>query len=105
MTAVTGRLVPGQLSEGVSMSNTIQTTTTPVDSVSAIIDRFQLEGGDVVYVDTGYYELTNNIVIRDDDSGSLTNRVHIMGSTNRLAGGSRFRRLLEQPWSRECAFS
>ncbi len=75
------------------------TTTTPVDSVSAIIERFQLEGGDVVYVDTGYYELTNNIVIRGDDSGLLTNRVHIMGSTNRLAGGSRFRRLLEQPWS------
>ena len=36
MTAVTGRLVPGQLSEGVSMSNTIQTTIAPAERARRI---------------------------------------------------------------------
>jgi hypothetical protein len=75
------------------------TVSTPVHSVSAIIDRFKLEGGDTVYVDTGYYVLTNNIVLRADDSGVVTNRVRIIGSTNTLAGGSHFYRVLDQPWS------
>ena len=45
MTAVTGRLVPGQLSEGVSMSNTIQTTTTPVDRMMAEVEKGQQLAG------------------------------------------------------------
>lgn len=42
MTAVSGRLVPGQLSEGVSMSNT---TTTPVDRMMAEVEKGQQLAG------------------------------------------------------------
>jgi len=83
---------------GSSFNNGI-TVSTPVHSVQAIIDQYELEGGDVVYVDTGYYQITSNIIMRADDSGIGTNRVVIMGSTNRLAGGSRLNRVIDQPWT------
>ena len=75
--------------------------TTPVHSVQTIIDRFELEGGDTVYVDTGYYAITNGIELRADDGGQTTNRLIIRGSTNRVSGGTRIFRVLDQPWSDE----
>ena len=45
MTAVTGRLVAVQLSEGVSMSNTIQTTSTPLDRMMAEVEKGQQLAG------------------------------------------------------------
>ncbi|HMP72845.1 MAG TPA: right-handed parallel beta-helix repeat-containing protein [Kiritimatiellia bacterium] len=84
-----------------SPANNGITVSTPVHSVSTIIDRYQLEGGDIVFIDTGVYTLTNNIVIRADDSGSATNRVQFWGSTNRAAGGTRFVRESDRPWSME----
>ncbi|HMO98566.1 MAG TPA: right-handed parallel beta-helix repeat-containing protein [Kiritimatiellia bacterium] len=85
--------VPGSpLNNGITVS-------TPVHSVSTIIDRFELIGGDVVYVDTGYYPITENIVIRADDAGNEDARVHIQGSTNRLAGGTVIHRSSTNAWS------
>ena len=78
------------LQPGSILNNGI-TVSSPVHSVSTIINRFDLEGGDVVYVDTGLYQFTNSLVILGDDSGVTTNRVTIQGSTFRPAGGTRFR--------------
>lgn len=75
------------------------TVSTPVHTVQAIFEQYELEGGDVLYIDTGVYTITNNIVIRADDSGAITNRITIQGSTNRLAGGTRIFREVSQPWS------
>lgn len=60
----------------------------PADSIQTIIDTFKLEPVDIIYVDTGYYPLTADIVINDLDSGNATNHVSIQGSTNDAAGGS-----------------
>lgn len=80
-----------------SIFNNGITVSTPVHAVETIIDRFQLEGGDILFVDTGDYILTNNIVIRADDSGLVSNRVVIRGSTNRVEGGTRFYRMPDPP--------
>lgn len=60
----------------------------PADSIQTIIDTFKLEPVDIIYVDTGHYLLTADIVIDDLDSGSATNHVTIQGSTNEVAGGT-----------------
>ncbi|NCC51056.1 MAG: hypothetical protein EOM20_07555 [Spartobacteria bacterium] len=52
----------------------------PKASVQAIIDAYTLEAHDVVYVDTGYYPLTNNITITADDGGAPDGYVTIQGS-------------------------
>ncbi len=64
------------------------TVWTPVDRISAIIERYDLDQGDTIYVDTGIYEIDQNILILANDSGVATNRVVIQGSTNHLAGGT-----------------
>lgn len=69
------------------------TVSTAVDSVSRILDAYDLEGGDVVFVDTGLYPVTNDIMVLASDSGVATNRTRIQGSVNRLAGGSVFQRV------------
>ncbi len=60
----------------------------PAISVQSIIDRFKLEPVDIIYIDTGIYPLTADIVLNDLDSGNATNHVYIQGSTNEAAGGS-----------------
>jgi parallel beta-helix repeat protein len=52
------------------------TPATPKASIRAILEQYDLEFGDVIYVDTGTYGLTTNIVIGHDDSG-----VRIQGPT------------------------
>lgn len=61
----------------------------PLTSLAAVVDRYDLEPGDWVYVDTGTYDLTQRVTVSSLDSGAqITNWVTIFGSTNGLAGGS-----------------
>lgn len=63
----------------------------PLVSLAAVVERYDLEPGDWVYVDTGIYDMAQHISISSLDSGAeLTNWVTIVGSTNQLAGGSVF---------------
>jgi len=61
---------------------------TPKDSLQDILDSYDLEPGDVVYVDTGSYSLDNAVSIGASDAGATGTYVTIMGSTNYAAGGS-----------------
>lgn len=61
---------------------------TPMATLTNVIGSYKLGPGDLVYVDTGNYPGTNVIVLTSQDSGTTTNPVVILGSTNRLAGGS-----------------
>jgi hypothetical protein len=63
----------------------------PKASVQDVLDSYDLEGGDTLFVDTGLYYLTNGIVVENLDSGLSTARVSIVGSTNYNGGGTVFR--------------
>lgn len=72
--------------------NNALTTNTPQFSLQTVLNTYDLEAGDVVYVDTGIYNLatpTRVIWSRGGDSGG---NVVIQGSTNYFQGGSVFRR-------------
>ncbi|HIE11712.1 MAG TPA: hypothetical protein EYP62_08865, partial [Kiritimatiellae bacterium] len=60
----------------------------PKASIQEIIDTYDLEAGDIIYVDTGEYDLNSDILIGDLDAGDQTNRVVFQGSTNYAAGGT-----------------
>ncbi len=47
------------------------TPATPKASIRAILETYDLEYGDVIYVDTGTYGLTENIIIGHQDSGAI----------------------------------
>ena len=49
----------------------------PLSSIQAVLDRYNLEPGDTIYVDTGTYRLAANIAITGNDSG-----VTIQGPTD-----------------------
>lgn len=72
---------------GSDLNNGI-TVSTPVQNVATILERFDLDGGDKILVDTGLYPVESNIVIRASDSGDNLDRMTIVGSTNLIAGGS-----------------
>ena len=55
------------------------TPATPKRSVQAIIDTYALQPGNVVYVDAGTYDLTNDIRITQLDHGTNGNPVRFMG--------------------------
>ncbi|NCD23383.1 MAG: right-handed parallel beta-helix repeat-containing protein, partial [Spartobacteria bacterium] len=66
----------------------------PMRNLHALIDKLgQLGAGDRIYVDTGVYTATNVVKLTAPFSGAATNPVVLLGSTNRLAGGSLFRSL------------
>ena len=75
-------------------SNTGVTPDSPKRWVSEIIESYNLEPGDVVYVDTGDYLVDSETVWGDLDSGAIGGgsgeRVLLQGSTNESEGGSRF---------------
>ncbi len=52
-----------------STSNTGLGPTSPLASIQAVLNTYDLEPGDVIYVDTGSYAVTTNIVIGAGDSG------------------------------------
>ena len=60
----------------------------PMASLAALVNRYTLVPGDRVYVDTGVYTETDAVRFTSDNSGSETNRIEIIGSTNRLVGGT-----------------
>lgn len=55
---------------------------TPKASIHAILDAYDLEPGDTVYVDTGYYTLATDIVVGSQDSGSASAPLRFVGSTH-----------------------
>ncbi|HDL77548.1 MAG TPA: hypothetical protein ENG36_02130, partial [Lentisphaerae bacterium] len=60
----------------------------PKSSIQEILDTYDLEPGDIIYVDTGEYDLDSDILIGDLDAGDATNPVVFLGSTNYAAGGT-----------------
>jgi parallel beta-helix repeat protein len=52
-----------------SDSNDGLTPATPKASIKAVVEAYDLEPGDVVYVDTGTYPVTTNLVLGEQDSG------------------------------------
>ena len=75
-------------------ANTGLTPAAPKRWVPDILDSYNLEPGDTIYVDTGDYLLENGVEWGDLDSGAIHGghgeRVLLQGSTNEVAGGSRF---------------
>ncbi|MGD9613139.1 MAG: right-handed parallel beta-helix repeat-containing protein, partial [Kiritimatiellia bacterium] len=66
----------------------------PMRNLHALINKLgQLGAGDRIYVDTGVYTATNVVKLTAPFSGAATNPVVLLGSPNRLAGGSLFRSL------------
>ena len=62
----------------------------PKSQVAEILEAYDVEPGDTIYVDTGTYTLSSNLVVRQYDGGEGTNFVRIAGSTNLAAGGTRW---------------
>ena len=56
------------------------TPETPKASVQNVIDEYALEPCDVVYIDTGTYVQSENIVIAPEDSGDPSGQVRFIGS-------------------------
>jgi len=53
----------------------------PVDNIQDIIDNYPLQPGDIIYVDTGTYAVTDDIMFDLSDSGTLFEPVTITGAT------------------------
>jgi parallel beta-helix repeat protein len=62
-----------------SWGNSGLTAATPRASVQAVLDSYALNPGDTIFVDSGTYNLTNDIVIAEADAGSATGEVHLLG--------------------------
>ena len=68
------------------------TPQAPKATLQSILDAYDLNGGDVVYLDTGYYEIDTVVFWDEEDGGSEAGYVSLLGSPNRDAGGSRIHR-------------
>jgi hypothetical protein len=72
--------------------NTGATPDSPKRWVTEILEAYNLEPGDIIYVDTGIYQTPDSTEIGDLDSGldtlEASQQVTILGSTNMVAGGS-----------------
>lgn len=55
---------------------------TPKDSIQAILDTYNIVGGDTIKVDTGNYLLGATIVMTTNDVGTADSPIVITGSTN-----------------------
>ena len=64
----------------------------PALEIQAVLKNYELDYGDSIYIDTGYYLLSSNILISSKHSGSSNGYVRLIGSTNTAAGGSRIDR-------------
>ena len=65
----------------------------PMDSISRVLARYSLSGGDTVYVDTGTYPLSESLELSSLHSGTAEEYVKFTGSTNVAAGGSKLTRM------------
>lgn len=72
-------------------TNTGLTTNNPLPSLAAVLERWDVDPGDTIYIDTGVYTSSAPIVITQLDAGSPTGglSVSVIGSTNRASGGTR----------------
>ena len=66
-----------------SAANDGLSPATPKASVQAVLDIYDLEPGDTVFIDTGNYLLTSNLTVAGNDSGSARGMVRLCGSTGR----------------------
>ncbi len=73
-----------------SVSGTGLTPSSPMLDLQTLLNTYDLDAGDTVYIDTGLYPLTNSINVSSNDSGSVSAMVRFVGSTNEGAGGSVF---------------
>lgn len=71
-----------------SPTNWVASPTQPLSSLSLALDVYDLEPGDIVYLDTGVHELDANALVGRRQSGRSTQWVSIVGSTNEAAGGT-----------------
>ena len=62
---------------------------TPMASLQAVLDAYDVEAGDTIYVDTGFYTQAVDVVLSSLDGGSGTGRVFVTGSPATNAGGTR----------------
>ena len=60
----------------------------PLDSIQAVLDKFELLPGDTVLVDTGGYELGESIYLSVLQRGLTGQPVSFVGSTNTVHGGT-----------------
>ena len=65
-----------------SAANDGLSAATPKDSVQAILDTYNVVGGDTIKIDTGNYLLGATIVMTTNDVGSADTPIVIIGSTN-----------------------
>ncbi|MBN1268376.1 MAG: hypothetical protein JXB04_02220, partial [Kiritimatiellae bacterium] len=63
--------------------------STPMASLQALLDTYNVGPGDTIMFDTGLYGVSNSILIGAADAGSAGNPVVIRCSTNLAAGGTR----------------
>lgn len=72
-------------------TNTGLAANNPLPSLAAVLERWDVDPGDTIYIDTGVYTSVAPIVITQLDAGSSTGGlpVSVIGSTNRAAGGTR----------------
>lgn len=72
-----------------SFTNSGLTPGSPLRSIQAVLDAYNLGGGDTIYVDTGDYKGTNaTFLVLRSDQGTQDRYLKIIGSTNAIAGGS-----------------
>lgn len=64
------------------------TAATPMASIRAVLERYDLDAGDIILVDTGEYLLTTNISITDQDSGVVIRGAMATGHTTLLNRGN-----------------
>lgn len=69
-------------------TNTGASASSPRLSIQSILDSYDLESGDTVYIDTGTYALSSDLVFGRLDGGLATQRVRLVGSTNSAAGAT-----------------
>jgi len=56
--------------------------STPKATIQAVLDTYNIEGGDTVRIDTGYYPLSATIVITTNDVGTSGKPIVFLGSTH-----------------------
>jgi hypothetical protein len=68
-----------------SVSNVGLSPLTPMLSIQDVFNSYDVDGGDTIFVDTGYYPLTNGILITSLDAGTSSAYVRLLGSTSVVA--------------------
>ncbi|HEY8240750.1 MAG TPA: right-handed parallel beta-helix repeat-containing protein, partial [Kiritimatiellia bacterium] len=74
-----------------SSTNTGTAADQPMESLQRVLDTYDLEPGDTVWIDTAFFGSSNTLVNwQSDDIGSQASPLILQGSSNMLAGGTVF---------------